>query len=79
VFIRLARGQHVQQQHENEAERQEQQREMEKLFCEVSELFKDGFDSESRSRLRRAGRRVNRRVNEIVMSGRHRLEYGLGR
>ncbi len=38
MFIRLARGQHVQQQHENEAERQEQQREMEKLFCEVSEL-----------------------------------------
>ena len=38
VLIRLARGQHVQQQHENEAERQEQQREVEKLFCEVSEL-----------------------------------------
>ena len=40
VLIRLARGQHVQQQHENEleAERQEQKREVEKLFCEVSEL-----------------------------------------
>ena len=35
VLIRLARGQHVQQQHENEAERQEQQREVEKLTFRI--------------------------------------------
>ena len=42
VLIRLARGQHVQQQHENEAERQEQQREVEKLTFRIIANYNKG-------------------------------------